>query len=113
MTSNWIDDLETTEIQYLLVSVKNKEKELTALSIPPIPQIAKPYSFSIKDDTGEYPEIKEYENVKFTPINLNTCAISNAQEMKVIPREHGIYEVVSITKLGKYRNERSCLCFKN
>lgn len=28
MTSNWIDDLETTEIQYLLVSVKNKEKEL-------------------------------------------------------------------------------------
>ncbi|WP_396162344.1 hypothetical protein [Flavobacterium sp.] len=93
------------------INVKNKEKELTALSIPPVPQIAKPYSFSIKDDTGEYPEIKEYENVKFTPINLNTCAISNAQEMKVIPREHGIYEVVSITKLGKYRNERSCLCY--
>jgi hypothetical protein len=93
------------------ISVKNKEKELTALSIPPIPQIAKPYSFSIKDDTGEYPEIKDYENVRFTPINIKTCAISNAQEMKVIPREHGIYEVVSITKLGKFRNERSCLCY--
>jgi hypothetical protein len=92
------------------ISVKNKEEELTALSIPPIPQIAKPYSFSIKDDTGEYPEIKDYENVKFTPINLKTCAVSDAQEMKVIPRKNGIYEVISISKFGKLRNEKSCLC---
>ena len=93
------------------ISVINKEQELTALSVPPMPQVAKPYSFSIKDDTGEFPEIKDYENVKFTPINLKTCAISDGQEMKVIPREHGIYEVVSVTKLGKFRNERSCLCY--
>ena len=93
------------------ISVINKEEELTALSIPPVPQIAKPYSFSIKDDTGEFPEIKDYENVRFTPINLKTCAISDGQEMKVIPKEHGIYEVISVTKLGKFRNERSCLCY--
>ena len=93
------------------ISAINKEEELTALSIPPVPQVAKPYSFSIKDDTGEFPEIKDYENVKFTPINLKTCAISDGQEIKVIPREHGIYEVVSVTKLGKFRNERSCLCY--
>lgn len=93
------------------INVKNKKEELTALSVPPVPQKAKPYSFSIKDDTGEYPEIKDYENVRFTPINLKTCAISDGQEMKVIPRKHGIYEVVSITKLGKFRNEKSCLCY--
>jgi hypothetical protein len=109
-------DLDETTNSWVLkgkdsISVKSKEDELTALSIPLVPQIAKPYSFSIKDDTGEFPEIKDYENVRFTPINLKTCKVSNAQEMKVVPRKDGIYEVISITKLGKFRNEKSCLCY--
>lgn len=94
-----------------LVTVSRKEDEINALNIPHRPQIAKPYSFSIKDDTGEYPEISEYENVKFTPINQEKCKISHAQEMKVIPRKHGLFEIVSILKFGNLRKENSCLCY--
>lgn len=94
-----------------LITVTRKEDEIESLNIPHRPQVAKPYSFSIKDDTGEYPEISEYENVKFTPVDLAKCKISHAQEMKVIPRKHGLFEVVSILKFGNLRKENSCLCY--
>jgi hypothetical protein len=94
-----------------LITVTRKGDEIDALNIPHRPQIAKPYSFSIKDDTGEYPEISEYENVKFTPVDPAKCKISHAQEMKVIPRKHGLFEVVSILKFGNLRKENSCLCY--
>jgi hypothetical protein len=94
-----------------IITVTRKEDEIEALNIPHRPQIAKPYSFSIKDDTGEYPEISEYENVKFTPVDPAKCKISHAQEMKVIPRKHGLFEVVSILKFGNMRKENSCLCY--
>jgi hypothetical protein len=94
-----------------LITVTRKEDEIEALNIPHRPQVAKPYSFSIKDDTGEFPEISEYENVKFTPIDPAKCKISHAQEMKVIPRKHGLFEVVSILKFGNLRKENSCLCY--
>jgi hypothetical protein len=94
-----------------MITVTRKEDEIEALNIPHRPQIAKPYSFSIKDDTGEYPEISEYENVKFTPVDPAKCKISHAQEMKVIPRKHGLFEVVSILKFGNLRKENSCLCY--
>jgi hypothetical protein len=94
-----------------LITVTRKEDEIESLNIPNRPQVAKPYSFSIKDDTGEFPEISEYENVKFTPVDPAKCKISHAQEMKVIPRKHGLFEVVSILKFGNLRKENSCLCF--
>lgn len=94
-----------------IITVIRKEDEIEALNIPHRPQVAKPYSFSIKDDTGEYPEISEYENVKFTPVDQAKCKISHAQEMKVIPRKHGLFEVVSILKFGNMRKENSCLCY--
>ena len=94
-----------------IITVTRKEDEIEALNIPHRPQVAKPYSFSIKDDTGEFPEISEYENVKFTPIDPGKCKISHAQEMKVIPRKHGLFEVVSILKFGNLRKENSCLCY--
>jgi hypothetical protein len=94
-----------------LITVTRKEDEIESLNIPHRPQVAKPYSFSIKDDTGEYPEISEYENVKFTPVDPAKCKISHAQEMKVIPRKHGLFEVVSILKFGNLRKENSCLCY--
>lgn len=94
-----------------LITVTRKEDEIESLNIPHRPQVAKPYSFSIKDDTGEFPEINEYENVKFTPVDPAKCKISNAQEMKVIPRKHGLFEVVSILKFGNLRKENSCLCY--
>jgi hypothetical protein len=94
-----------------LITVTRKEDEIDELNIPHRPQVSKPYSFSIKDDTGEYPEIREYENVKFTPVDPAKCKISNAQEMKVIPRKHGLFEVVSILKFGNLRKENSCICY--
>jgi hypothetical protein len=94
-----------------LITVTRKDNEIEALNIPNRPQIAKPFSFSIKDDTGEYPEISEYENVKFTPVDPGKCKISHAQEMKVIPKKHGLFEVVSILKFGNLRKENSCLCY--
>jgi hypothetical protein len=93
------------------ITVTRKEDEIESLNIPHRPQIAKSHSFTIKDDTGEYPEISEYENVKFTPVDPAKCKISNAQEMKVIPRKHGLFEVVSILKFGSLRKENTCLCY--
>jgi hypothetical protein len=80
-------------------------------AIPPLPKIATPASFTIIDDTKSFPEIEDYKNVHFEPIDISKCEISDAQEMKVKPLKNGIFEVTSIVKLGSFIKENKCLCY--
>ena len=80
-------------------------------SIPPLPKIATPASFTIQDDTKMFPEIEDYKNVHFEPIDISKCKISDAQEMKVKPLKNGIFEVTSILKFGTFRKESKCRCY--
>ncbi|WP_353085058.1 hypothetical protein [Flavobacterium sp.] len=84
---------------------------LSLPEIPPMPKVASRDSFTIIDDTKEFPEIEEYKNVHFEPIDIATCRISDAQEMKVKPLKNGIFEVTSIVKFGSFKKESKCLCY--
>jgi hypothetical protein len=94
------------------ISISNIDKELNSLpSIPSEPKIATPASFTLVDDTKVNPEIEEYKNVRFEPIDIETCKISDAQEMKIKPLNNGLYEVTSILKYGSFIKENKCLCY--
>ena len=80
-------------------------------TVPPIPIIATANAFKIIDDTKMFPEIENYKDVLFEPINLSKCNISNAQEMIVKPLKDGVFEVTSILKYGSFRKENTCLCY--
>lgn len=94
------------------IEVVSEASELESLNkIPQMPKVATVASFKIKDDTKLFPEIEDYKNVLFEPVNVATCKISDAQEMIVRPLKNGIYEVVSILKLGNFRKESKCKCY--
>ena len=105
-TGTWIDKGKDK------IEVVSEASELESLSeFPPAPKVATVASFKIKDDTKLFPEIEDYKNVLFEPVNVATCKISDAQEMIVRPLKNGIYEVVSILKLGSFRKESKCECY--
>ena len=81
------------------------------LAIPPVPKLATINAFRIADDTKLYPEIEDYKDILFEPINPSKCAISNAQEMIVKELPNGIVEVTSIIKYGSFRKENKCKCY--
>jgi hypothetical protein len=105
-TGTWIDKGKDK------IEVISKSDALDSYSeIPSPPKLATVASFKIKDDTKLFPEIEDYKNVLFEPVNVATCKISDAQEMIVRPLKNGIYEVVSILKLGSFRKESKCECY--
>ena len=79
--------------------------------IPPAPKVATRASFTILDETKDFPEMEDYKNVHFEPIDISKCKISDAQEMKVKPLKNGIFEVTSILKFGTFRKESKCECY--
>lgn len=94
------------------ISTSNIDKELNSLPpIPSEPKVATRASFTIVDETKRYPEIEAYKNVRFEPIDLNKCKISDAYEMNVKPLNNGIYEVTSIVNYGGLRKENKCNCY--
>jgi hypothetical protein len=79
--------------------------------IPPLPKIATPFAFKIQDDTNQYPELKEYENVLFDPVDPSKCKMSDAPEMSVKPLSNGLFEVSASLKLSKINIENKCKCY--
>jgi len=72
------------------ISISTAMADNNALpEIPPLPKVATRASFTIIDDTKKFPEIEEYKNIHFEPINIAMCKISDAQEMKVKPLKTG------------------------
>ena len=61
------------------ISTSNIDNELNSLPpIPPLPKVATRASFTIIDETNNFPEIEEYKNVHFEPIDVSKCKISDA-----------------------------------
>jgi hypothetical protein len=81
------------------------------IPIPRKPVLASNSAFEIKDDTGNFPEIYEYNNVLFEPVNPAQCKISDAQEMQVKPLQNGEYEVTSIKGIGAFQQTQKCTCY--
>ena len=95
-----------------IIKSTSEKEELNKLpAIPPLPKVASVYSFKIIDDTKLFPEIEDYINILFEPVDVNKCNISDAQEMIVKPLKNGIYEITSIIKIGKFRKESKCNCY--
>lgn len=93
-------------------------KSLVSLpEVPPAPQKAGEYSFSIGDDTGQYPELKAYENILFEPVDNNDCVPPpggfHATEINVKDLGKGIFEVTFIIDgyNGAIHEESRCKCY--
>ena len=94
------------------ISSGNVTSDFNALPpIPPLPKIATPFAFKIQDDTNQYPELKEYENVLFDPVDPSKCKMSDAPEMSVKPLSNGLFEVSASLKLSKINIENKCKCY--
>jgi hypothetical protein len=94
------------------IAISKKENELKSLPvILPIPRVATSSSFRIVVDKDLYPEIAIYENVLFEPVNPSKCRVRDAQEFRIKPLKNGIYEVISILKIGNYMEEHKCECY--
>jgi hypothetical protein len=105
-TGNWIEKGKDS------IRISNKNADLSSLPpIPPMPKVASVESFKIADDTQLFPEIEEYKNVRFEPIDISKCNISDAQEMSVKPLKNGVYEITSILKIGNLRKVNKCNCY--
>lgn len=105
-TGKWIDKGKDS------ISISKKEEELNALPpVPPKPVVVTSNSFKIEVDKDLYPEIAIYENVLFEPVDPSKCSVGDAQEYKIKPLKNGIYEIISVLKLGNFKEEHKCECY--
>ena len=94
------------------VSGGNTTSDFNALPpIPPLPKIATPFAYKIQDETEQYPELKDYENVLFEPLDPGKCKMSDAPEIKVKPLLNGLFEVSASLKLAGIKMENKCICY--
>jgi hypothetical protein len=103
---------EWTNIGKDSVMQKNHDEELSELpEVPPKPRKAGNYSFSVEDTTGKCPELADYENVLFDPVDGQSCGY-NATKIEVKELHSGKYEVTFIVKYeGTLVNEEKCICY--
>ncbi len=97
------------------VTVSDEMERMAELEkrIPFPPVVAEDYSFTIGDETGFYPELDEYEYVKFQPIDGEPCGFT-CTEMNVFPQKNGVYDIQFIGHEYGYQNiarEEICPCY--
>lgn len=81
--------------------------------IPAPPVTTTPFSFTITDETGYQPELAEYANVHFEPVNGEQCGFTCTQ-IDVFPQNNGIYDVRFIGHEYGYKKiarEETCSCY--
>lgn len=102
ITGKW-NDLGKDEVE-----IEDYNKSIASLpQVPTAPKKAGQYSFSIGDDTANYPELNIYENVLFEPID-NKYVGFTPTEIKVIDVGNGVYNIVFIfDAYGVYKKESS------
>jgi hypothetical protein len=99
-----------TDIGKDKLEITNPSKELENLpKLPEPPRLSSPRSFSIGDDTGNFPALGEYENVLFEP--FEQCAGFTSTEIKVKDLQDGTFEVTFISDVYGTYNEASCRCY--
>ncbi len=96
-----------------IVKSDNMKKELESLPIiPELPRKQSSFSFDIKDDTKNNPEINEYENVLFEPVDNLKCGASDATEIKIKSLKNGTYELTFVVKFDKaVIHQSKCICY--
>jgi hypothetical protein len=97
------------------VAVSDEMERMAELEkrIPFPPVVAEDYSFTIGDETGFYPELEEYEHVKFQPIDGEPCGFT-CTEINVFPQKNGVYDIQFIGHEYGYQNiarEEICPCY--
>jgi len=97
------------------VAVSDEMERMAELEkrIPFPPVVAEDYSFTIGDETGFYPELDEYEYVKFQPIDGEPCGFT-CTEINVFPQKNGVYDIQFIGHEYGYQNiarEEICPCY--
>mgnify|MGYP001055988549 FL=1 len=97
------------------VAVSDEMEKMDELEkrIPFPPVVAQDYSFTIGDETGFYPELEEYEHVKFQPIDGEPCGFT-CTEINVFPQKNGVYDIQFIGHEYGYQNiarEETCPCY--
>ena len=106
MRTNWTDDFETTEIQYLLVSLKNKDKELKLIEERKMIEDADialvedlfNKKISIKDLGPVKGESKECKNIIEKKIQTNTKTKSDRKKKQ----DKNLQEIYDETELDEY-----------
>lgn len=81
--------------------------------IPAPPVVASAFSFTVGDDTGGQPELAEYANVRFEPVDGKPCGFT-CTEINVYPKKNGIYDVQFIGHKYGYKEiarEETCSCY--
>jgi hypothetical protein len=96
-----------------IVKSDSMKKELDSFPIiPELPRKQSSFSFDIKDDTKSHPEISEYENVMFEPVDNLKCGASDATDIKIKSLKNGTYELTFIVKIEtEIIHESKCICF--
>lgn len=94
------------------IEVQKKEEMLKNLpAVPQPPKKATQNSFSVEDGTGDFPELKMYENVLFEPVDNAGCGSYSSTEIKVNDLGNGIFEVIFITDAFGMHREQKCKCY--
>ena len=110
VTGNWEDRGKDS------VSTVSYDDEVANLPAVPVrPQKATPFSFSIFDETGLYPELAEYRNVLFQPVDGKPCGFTATKITISAGSVPGTYDVTFIVDAyGTYRENvcTSYLAFK-
>ena len=106
VTGEWLD-IGKDEMEQ-----KNYQDELAKLpEVPLMPVKAGQFSFTIGDDTGDYPELSMFDNVLFEPVNGKYCGFSGT-EIKAKKLNSGKYEITFIMDYnGKIIKEEKCICY--
>jgi hypothetical protein len=97
------------------VDIDYYSKSIASLpEVPPPPVKANQFSFTIGDNTGNYPELSIYKNVLFEPVDNKFHGFSGT-EIKVKDLGKGIFKVTFIIDAYGMHEEESCnsyLAFK-
>ncbi|TRX01343.1 hypothetical protein [Flavobacterium gawalongense] len=96
-----------------IVKSTTMKKELDSLPIiSELPRKQSSFSFDIKDETKNNPEISEYENVLFEPVDKLKCGASDATDIKIRSLKNGTYELTFIVKIeNEIIHQSKCICY--
>ncbi len=101
--NKWI---ETGKDSIRIQSKKEDLKNLPKLPIPP--KQAGKFSFEIENEL--YPEISQYKNVWFTPIDGKPCGY-NAKDIKIKDLKNGTFKVTFIPWVEMDGLRSTCICY--
>ncbi len=91
------------------IRIESKKEDLNKLpKLPVAPKKAGKFSFEIENEL--YPEISDYKNVWFTPVNGKPCGY-DAKDIKITNLKNGTYKVEFIPWVEMEGLNSVCICY--